>query len=107
MLKKYEKGKSGNITLMAEKFLMAFSEFQVGYDDIFFNKSVIISIKGDDIKIVFPENITLNGDKSISENIKFADINNDIVILGNNKGFCVFDKDGDPHTVYKMEKKEK
>jgi hypothetical protein len=107
MLDKYENGKNGNITLMAEKFLQAFSLFQVNNDDIFFNKSLILSIQGNHIKIVLPEKINLKGDKSISENIMFADINNDNIMLGNNKGFCVFDKDGDPHTVFKTEKKDK
>ena len=107
MLDKYEKGQSGNITLMAEKFLMAFSEFQIGYDNVFFNKSLILSINGNNIRIIFPESIKIDGDKSLAENIMFADINKNSVILGNNKGFCIFDKDGDPHTVYKTEKKEK
>ena len=107
MLNKYEKDKSGNISLMAEKFLMAFSDFQQSSDDIFFNKSVILSINGNNIKILFPESIKIDGDKSLAENIMFADINKTSVILGNNKGFCLFDKDGEPRTVYKTEKKEK
>jgi len=106
MLNKFEKGKSGNISLMTEKFLMAFSDFQVSYDDIFFNKSLILSINTNSIKIIFPETIIIDGDKSLAENIMFADINKNSVILGNNKGFCIFDKDGDPHTVYKTDKKE-
>ena len=107
MLDKYEPGKGGNITLMAEKFLMAFSEIKVNYDDLFFNKNVILSVKGDDIEIVYPDSVSIQGDKSIGENISFADMNDENIVLGNNKGFCVFDKDGDPHTVYKSEKKER
>lgn len=107
MLDKYEPGKSGNITLMAEKFLMAFSEIKVDQDNLFFNKSVILSVKGSDIEVVYPYNISIQGDKSIGENITFADINEENIVLGNNKGFCVFDKDGDPHTVFKSEKKER
>lgn len=107
MLNKYAEGKGGNITLMAEKFLMAFSEIKVPYDGLFFNKSVILSVKGNDIEIVYPDNISIRGDKSIAENISFADMNGKNIVLGNNKGFCVFDKDGDPHTVYKSDKMER
>ena len=107
MLSKYESGKEGNITLMAEKFLMAFSDNKISYEELFFNKSVILSIKNKDIKIVYPEKVSINGDKSISDKISFADMNEENIVLGNSKGFCVFDKDGDPHTVYKSEKKER
>jgi hypothetical protein len=107
MLDKYEGGKGGNISLMAEKFLMAFSEEKINYDDLFFNKSVILSVKGNNIEIIYPDNVSIKGDKSIGDNISFADMNDDNIVLGNNKGFCVFDKDGDPHTVYKSEKKER
>jgi len=107
MLGRYQKGKEGNITLMAEKFLMAFSDIKVNYDNLFFNKSVVLSINNKDIKIIFPETVSINGDKSISEKISFADINGENIVLGNSKGFCVFDKDGDPHSVYKSEKKER
>jgi len=107
MLDKYEKGKGGSISLMAEKFLMAFSEIKVNYDDLFFNKSVILSVKGDDIEIIYPDDISIKGDKSIGENITFADMNEENIVLGNSNGFCVFDKDGDPHTIYKPEKKER
>ncbi len=107
MLNRYESGKEGNISLMAEKFLMAFSENQISYDELFFNKSVILSIKNKDIKIVYPEKVGINGDKSISEKISFADMNSENIVLGNSKGFCVFDTDGDPHTVYKSEKDER
>ena len=107
MLDKYAEGKGGNITLMAEKFLMAFSDNKVEYSNIFFNKSVILSIKGEDIEIVYPESLDIKGDKSIGANISFADMNEENVVLGNGNGFCVFDDDGDPHTVYKSEKKER
>lgn len=107
MLDKYEDGKGGNITLMAEKFLMAFSEIKVNYEDLFFNKSVILSVKGDNIDIIYPDDISIKGDKSIGENITFADMNEENIVLGNSNGFCVFDKDGDPHTIFKPEKKER
>jgi hypothetical protein len=107
MLNKYEKEKTGNISMMAEKFLMAFSGFQVAQDDIFFNKTLILSINGNNIKVIYPEKIKIDGDKSLAENIMFADINKNTVILGNNKGFCVFNKDGEPRSVYKADKKEK
>jgi len=107
MLDKYEAGKEGNFSLMAEKFLMAFSEYKIPLDDLFFNKSVIISVNRNDLKIIYPEDINIKGDKSIGLNLTFADMNNENIVLGNSKGFCVFDKDGDPHTVYKSEKKER
>ncbi|PKL16789.1 MAG: hypothetical protein CVV49_14410 [Spirochaetae bacterium HGW-Spirochaetae-5] len=107
MLDKYDDGKGGNISLLSEKFLMAFSGFQTDYDSLFFNKSVIMSVKGENIEILYPENVTVKGDQSISENITFADMNENSIVLGNNKGFCVFDKDGDPHTVYKTEKNDR
>ncbi len=107
MLSKYENGKAGNMTLMAEKFLMAYSENKINYNNLFFNKSMILSISNNDIKIIYPESISIKGDKSIGENISFADMNEENIVLGNNKGFCVFDKDGDPHTVYKSDKKER
>lgn len=107
MLNKYQEGKEGNITLIAEKFLMAFSFKNIEYDSLFFNKSLILSIKGNHIEIMYPDNVSIKGDNSIGNNISFADINKKNIVLGNNKGFCVFDKDGDPHTVYKSEKKER
>jgi len=107
MLSKSEKGKECNITLMAEKFLEAFSDNRIDYNELFFNKSVILSIKNKDIKIIYPEKVSINGDKSISEKISFADMNDENIVLGNSKGFCIFDKDGDPHTVYKTEKNER
>lgn len=107
MLDKYEDGNNGNITLMAEKFLIAFSKIKINYDDIYFNKSVILSVKGNDIKIIYPADVNVKGDNSIGDNISFADMNDKIIVLGNNKGFCIFDRDGDPHTVYKSEKKER
>jgi hypothetical protein len=107
MLDKYDDGKEGNISLLSEKFLMAFSGFQTDYDSLFFNKSVIISVKGENIEILYPENVSVKGDQSISENITFADMNENSIVLGNNKGFCVFDKDGDPHTVYRAEKNDR
>lgn len=104
MLDKYEPGRGGNITLMAEKFLMAFSDMKVNYDELFFNKNVILSARGNDIEIIYPESVSIKGDSSISEKISFADMNGENIVLGNSSGFCVFDKDGDPHTVYKSEK---
>jgi len=105
MLSKYADGKGGNITLLAEKFLMAYSENTIALDDLFFNKSVILSVKKNDIDIIYPEKTSIRGDASIGENISFADMNGENIVLGNHKGFCVFDKDGDPQTVYKAEKK--
>ncbi len=107
MLGKYEDGKGGNISLMAEKFLMAYSDNKVNYDNLFFNKSLILYINNNDIEIIYPDKISIKGDKSIGENISFADMNGENIVLGNNKGFCVFDKDGDPHTVYKSDKKDR
>lgn len=107
MLDKYQEGKGGNITLMAEKFLMAFSDCRVDYNNLFFNKSVILSVKGNDIRIIYPEKVSFSGDKSLAENIVFADMNGENIVLGNSKGFCVFSKGGNPHTVFKSEKNER
>jgi hypothetical protein len=107
MLDRYEAGKEGNIALMSEKFLLAFSDFQAGYDTLFFNKSVILSVKGEDIEILYPDSVSVKGDKSIGDNITFADMNEKNIVLGNSKGFCVFDIDGDPHTIYKTEKNDR
>lgn len=107
MLDKYADKREGNITLMAEKFLIAFSEFNVKYDELFFNKSVILTINGDRINLLYPEKEKISGDRSIGGNVTFADMNKHLIILGNGTGFCVFDDDGDPQTIYKPEKKER
>ncbi|MCL1864812.1 MAG: hypothetical protein FWF73_03270 [Spirochaetes bacterium] len=110
MLRKYdaEKGddKSDNITQITNMFLIAFSKTTVNYEHIFFNKSIVISLR-DNIEVVYPEKIILQGDESIKENISFADMNKDSIVLGNNKGFCIFNDDGNPYTIYKSEKKER
>ena len=105
-LKKYDAEKGDSITQITEMFLMAFSERTIDYEHIFFNKSVILSLR-DNIEIVYPKKVILNGDESIKENISFADMNKDSVVLGNNKGFCIFNEDGNPYTVYKAEEKER
>ncbi len=105
MLDKYAEGKEGNISLMAEKFLMAFAESTLKSDELFFNKSVILAIRGENIEFLFPDDEKISGDKSIGGNVTFADMNKDFMVIGNGTGFVVFDDDGDPQTVYKPEKK--
>ena len=106
MLKNYNAERGDDITPITEMFLIAFSESKVEYEYIFFNKSVVLSLK-DNIEIVYPGKIILNGDESIKENISFADMNKDSIVLGNNKGFCIFNADGNPTTIYKSENKER
>ena len=106
MLKNYDAGRGGDITQITEMFLIAFSEITVDYEHIFFNKSVVLSLK-DNIEIVYPKKIILKGDESIKDNISFADMNKNKIVLGNNKGFCIFNEDGNPYTIYKAEKKER
>ena len=105
-LKKYDTEKGDNPVQITEMFLAAFSEAAVDYEHIFFNKSVVLSLK-DNIEIVYPKKVILKGDESIKENISFADMNKDCIVLGNNKGFCIFSEDGNPYSIYKSEKKER
>lgn len=105
-LKKYDTEKGDSPMKMTGLFLEAFSVAAVGKEHIFFNKSVVLSLR-DVIEVVYPKRIILKGDESIKENISFADMNNECIVLGNSKGFCIFNKDGDPYSIYKSEKKER
>ena len=106
MVKNYDAESGDNITQIIEMFLTAFSKTSVDSGHIFFNKSVVLSLK-DNIEVVYPEKIILNADASIKDNITFADMNKDCIVLGNNNGFCIFNDDGNPYSVYKSEKKER
>jgi hypothetical protein len=105
MLKQYEEEK-GDITPILEMFLKAFSETTINSDHIFYNKSVVLSLR-DHVEIVYPKKVVLKGDDSIKDNISFVDMNKDCIVLGNNNGFCIFSIDGNPYSIYKSEKKER
>ena len=105
-LKKYDKEKGDDPAQITEMFLVAFSGATVDYEHIFFNKSVVLSLK-DNIEIVYPKRIIIKGDESIKDNISFADMNKDCIVLGNSNGFCIFNEDGNPYSIYKSEKKER
>jgi hypothetical protein len=105
-VKNYDAKISDNITQIIEMFLVAFSETTIDSEHIFFNKSVVLSLK-DNIEVIYPEKIILNCDESIKENISFVDMNKDCIVLGNNNGFCLFNDDGNPYSVYKSEKKDR
>ena len=105
-LKKYDTAKGDSPAQITELFLAAFSSAAVDNEHIFFNKSVVLSLK-DVIEVVYPKRVILKGDESIKENISFADMNNDCIVLGNSKGFCLFNKSGDPYSIYTSEKKER
>jgi hypothetical protein len=106
MLKKYGTEQDDNITPVTEMFLTAFSKTTVDYEHIFFNKNIVLSLK-DNIEVVYPEKVILQGDESIKENISFADMNKDRIVLGNSNGFCIFNDDGKPYSIYQSEKKER
>lgn len=101
LLQKYSAGKTQNTEDLYEALLKAYSISSHSSDKIFFTRNLVLLSGGDEPEVIYPEHITLNADESIEENISFAGMNNEYVLLGNNKGFCVFNNDGDPVAIYK------
>jgi hypothetical protein len=93
-------------SVITETILESFSVLTAGSDNLFFNKSTVITGSGSDISLLYPDQVKLNADKIISDNIIYADTGKNRIVLGNSKGFCVFDSDGDPVNIYLADKKE-
>ncbi|HPS56607.1 MAG TPA: hypothetical protein PK514_00750 [Spirochaetota bacterium] len=106
LLEKYAGGETSDTEELYESLLDAYSISSHSSDKIFFTKNLVLLSGGDEPEVIYPSSITLSADESIDENITFAGINSDYVILGNNKGFCVFNDDGDPVAIYKSGPKE-
>jgi len=106
VLEKYIKGDLSDTSVITETILELFSSQSISSDNLYFNKSTVITGSGSDISLVFPQEVKLNADKIISDNILYADAGRNRIVLGNSKGFCVFDMDGDPVNVYMADKKE-
>jgi len=90
---------------MYEKLLEAFSAHEYDSDEIFFTKNILIRRGGDEPEIIYPSKRTLDADESIEDNITFGSMNSKYILLGNNKGFCLFNDDGNPITIFKAEAK--
>lgn len=106
LLEKYAGGEISDKEDLYESLLEAYSISSHSSDKIFFTKNLVLLNGGDEPEIIYPSQITLNADESIEENISFAGMNSEYVLLGNNKGFCVFNNDGDPVAIYKPAVKE-
>lgn len=106
LLEKYSQGRVTDTEELYENLLEAYSISSHDSDKIFFTKNLVLLSGGDEPEVIYPSPITLSADESIEENISFAGINSSYVLLGNNKGFCVFNDDGDPVAIYKSGTKE-
>lgn len=106
LLEKYAAGDLADTVAVTEAILNNFSSASVNSGNIFISKSAVINGAGTNITMIFPEEIKLSADKIISDNILYADAGKNRIVLGNSKGFCVFDTDGDPLTVYRADKNE-
>jgi len=107
LLEDYVEGEVNNTSVITEAILESFSLLSVNSDNFYFNKSTVITGSGGDISLVYPLEVKLNADKIISDNILYADAGQNRIVLGNSKGFCVFDIEGDPVNVYMADKKER
>jgi hypothetical protein len=107
LLEKTARGEKTNTAGLYTALLKAFSITSHKSDKIFFTKNLVLLSRADKPKVIYPLNITLNADYSIEENISHAGLNSRYVLLGNNKGFCVFNDDGDPIAIYKSGAKER
>lgn len=106
ILEAYKDGELSDTSVITETILELFSSLSVGSENLYFNKSTVITGSGGDISLVYPQEVKLNADKIISDNILYADAGQKRIVLGNSRGFCVFDTDGDPLNVYMSDKKE-
>lgn len=106
LLEKFAGGEISDTEELYETLLEAYSISSHSSDKIFFTKNLVLLSGGDEPEVIYPSSITLSADESIEENISFAGMNSDYVLLGNNKGFCVFNDDGDPVAIYKTGAKE-
>jgi len=107
ILEKYKEGELSDTSLITEAILELFSSVSVNSDNLYYNKSTVIAGSGSNISLVFPREVKLNADKIISDNILYADAGAERIVLGNSKGFCVFDRDGDPVNLYMADKNER
>lgn len=105
LLGKYTAGDTSVSENMHEKLLEAFSAAVFDSDDIFFTKNLLLRSGGDEPEIIYPKRMTLDADDSIDDNLTFAAMNGSFILLGNNKGFCLFNHDGEPVSIFKAEAK--
>ncbi len=106
ILEKYAEGEIEDTAAITENLLEGFSSVMLNGENIFLSKNVVITGDEGNIILVYPEEINLNAEKIISDNISYADMGRKRIMLGNSKGFCVFNPDGDPVAVYRADKKE-
>ncbi len=106
LFEKYASGEKTDPDELYETLLEAYSISSHSSDKIFFTKNLVLLKGGDEPEVIYPLSITLSADESIEENLSFAGINAGYVLLGNNKGFCVFNDDGDPVAIYKAGTRE-
>lgn len=107
LLEKYAEGDLSDTSVITEAILEGFSTTSLSSGNLFISKSAVITGSGSDISLIYPEEIKLHADKIISDNISYADAGKNMIVLGNSRGFCVFDMDGDPVNVYMADSKEK
>lgn len=106
LLEKYSEGDLADTSAVTEAILEGFSSGSVTSGNLFIGKSAVINGAGSDLSLIYPEEIKLSADKIISDNILYADAGKNRIVLGNSKGFCLFDMDGDPLSVYRADKNE-
>ncbi len=91
------------LSVLTESFLDAFSTRSVMTEDSFINKNVIISEDGEHTLLVYPRTIELDVDKNFISRIEFADVKGEYIAVGNSRGFCILNKDGEIVSSYKCE----
>lgn len=106
LLEKYAEGDLDDTSVITEAILEGFSSSSLSSGELFISKSAVIAGSGGNISLIYPDEIKLNADRIISDNISYADAGKDRIVLGNGRGFCVFDNDGDPVNVYMADSKE-
>ncbi len=106
LVEKLAAGGGTDLETIHEKLLGAFSISEHGSSEIFFTKNLVLLSGGEEPEVIYPQKATLDADESIDDNTSYGCMNSSNILLGNNKGFCVFNIDGDPVAIFKAEAKE-
>lgn len=101
---KIKKEGSSDYTGLTTLFLEAFSSARLNGNDHFINENIAIEAAGEDINVVYPAVYSFSSDEIKIDGISYGDTNSAYLLLGNKKGFNVFNKAGKLIAVQLFEK---
>lgn len=97
LIQKKESGKKVNEETLTRAYLSAFSTAQFSRKQSFIGKNIVLGEKEGKPHVIYPMSIPLQDSKLTLKDFTFGAINENFIVLGNEKEVKVFNIKGEPH----------